>query len=83
MLIWSELKLLPPDHDSVGVSVLTTAPPDGEIEVGETGVASVKPPWTTQPCGLFAQFTSHQVYSVPWNVAFVGPATIVPKAPLG
>jgi hypothetical protein len=40
MLIWSELKLLPPDHDSVGVSVLTTAPPDGEIGVGETGVAA-------------------------------------------
>ena len=38
-MIWSELKLLPPDQLSVGVSVVITWPPDGEEGVGAVGAA--------------------------------------------
>ena len=37
-LIWSELKLLPPDQMSSGVSVVITCPPEGDEGVGAVGV---------------------------------------------
>ncbi len=37
-LTWRELKLLPPDQVSCGVSVVITCPPEGEESVGAVGV---------------------------------------------
>ena len=41
-LIWSELKLLPPDQMSDGVRVVITCPPEGKEGVGAVTVACVE-----------------------------------------
>jgi hypothetical protein len=41
-LIWSELKLLPPDQVSDGVSVVITCPPEGDEGVGAVVAACVE-----------------------------------------